>query len=133
MPFPVKVTLKNEDRGQTVPNGFPLGPAHPPFEEGPLGRDTGQPLVPGRHRDRKGRLEGLDEGKDLFGLGAGLTIQPKGEANHHLAYPLLGHKVRERLQIASQTLALEGRAALGRDPKLIADGQTDGSIPYVQG
>lgn len=133
MPFPVKVTLKNEDRGQTVPNGFSLGPAHPPFEEDPFGRNTGQPLVPGRHRDRKSRLERLDEGKDLLGLGSGLAIQPKGQANHHLADPLLGHKVRERLQIASEALALEGWAALGRDPKLVADGQTDGSVAYVQG
>jgi hypothetical protein len=127
----LKIALEDEDGGKTVPNGFPLGPAHPSFKKGSLGRHSGQPLVPHGHRDAEGRPQNLNEGQDLFSLGPGTTIQAKGEANHHLAHPLLRHEQRECLQVMPEAFTLEGRTPLGREPKVVAQGKADGPIPYV--
>lgn len=127
----LKIALEDEDGGNTVPNGFPLGPAHPSFKKGSLGRHSGQPLVPRGHRDAESRLQGLNKGQDLFSLGPETPIQAKGEANHHLAHPLLRHEQRECLQIMPEALTLEGGTPLGRKPKVVAQGQPDGLVPYV--
>ncbi len=129
--FALKIALEDEDGGKTVPNGFPLGPAHPSFKKGSLGRHSGQPLVPRGHRDTEGRPQSLNKGQDLLSLGPGTTIQAKGEANHHLAHPLLRHEQRECLQVMPEAFTLEGRTPLGREPKVVAQGKADGPIPYV--
>ena len=133
MAFPIEIALENQHGRQPVPNRPTPIAAHTALQEHPFCRHTGQPLVPGRHRQVERRLERVDKGQHLLGLATRLAIKLEREANDYLPDLFFGDKPGERLQVLAETFALEGRSTLGRQPQVIAEGQPDRPIPNVQG